>query len=148
VPGNIIGMKNGVFYVNNKNFDKTINLNNQYMISSAESDLIDPDDMTLMEKSGGFYTISKDSTLVVFDNVLMKKYSAKIKPAPYILAPAENGPFKWNNKDETWTPDNFGPLKIPTDCYFVLGDNRHNAMDSRYIGFVKKEDIKGVVLNK
>jgi signal peptidase I len=61
---------------------------------------------------------------------------------------AEYGAFKWNNKDAYWTPDNFGPIKIPTGCYFVLGDNRHNAMDSRYIGFVKKEDIKGVVLNK
>jgi hypothetical protein len=101
-----------------------------------------------MEKSGGTYMISKDFTLVTFDSVLIKKYSAKIKPALYIMAHFENGPFKWNNKDETWTPDNFGPIKIPTGCYFVLGDNRHNAMDSRYIGFVKKEDIKSVVLNK
>jgi signal peptidase I len=34
------------------------------------------------------------------------------------------------------------------DYYFVVGDNRHNALDSRYIGFVKKENIMGVVLNK
>jgi signal peptidase I len=148
VPGDVLEMKNGILFVNNKNFDKKINLNNQYMITSAESDLIDQEDMNAMEISGGKYPINQDFTLVTFDSVLIKKYSAKIKPAPYITAHSENGPFKWNNKDEQWTPDNFGPLKIPTGCYFVLGDNRHNAMDSRYIGFVKKEDIKGVVLNK
>jgi len=148
VPGDIIEMKDGILFVNNKNFDEKINLNNQYMISSAESNLIDQEDMDAMEKSGGIYMISKDSALVTFDSVLIKKYSAKIKPAPYILAHTENGPFKWNNKDAYWTTDNFGPLKIPTGCYFVLGDNRHNALDSRYIGFVKKENIKGVVLNK
>jgi signal peptidase I len=149
IPGDIIEMKNGIFYVNNKNFDKTLNLNNQYKISSAESDLIDEDDKAAMEKSGGIYMISKDSALVVFDNVLMKKYEPIIKKTTlYIMPHAEYGAFKWNNKDAYWTPDNFGPLKIPADCYFVLGDNRHNAMDSRYIGFVKKENIKGVVLNK
>jgi signal peptidase I len=148
VPGNTIEMRNGILYVNSKNFDEKINLNNQYMISSAESDLIDQTDMHAMETSGGAYMISKDFTLVTFDSILIKKYSSKLKPAPYIMAHAENGPFKWNNKDEQWTTDNFGPLKIPTGCYFVLGDNRHNALDSRYIGFVKKEDIKGVVLNK
>ena len=147
-PGDILEMKNGLLFVNNKNFDEKINLNNQYMISSAESDLIEQDDMIAMEKSGGVYQISKDFTLVTLDSVLIKKYSAKIKSATYIMAHSEYGPFKWNNKDQQWTTDNFGPLKIPADCYFVLGDNRHNALDSRYIGFVKKENIKGVVLNK
>ena len=148
LPGNIIEMKNGILFVNNKNFDEKINLNNRYIISGAESNLIDEEDMDAMEKSEGIYMISKDSTLVTFDSVLLKKYSPKIKPALYIMALLESGAFKWNNKDAYWTPDNFGPLKIPAGCYFVLGDYRHNALDSRYIGFVKKEDIKGVVLNK
>jgi len=149
MPGDIIEMKNGIFFVNNKNFDKKINLNNQYKISSAESGLIDEDDMTAMEKSGGIYSVSKDSFIVTFDNVLMKKYESKIKlPALYMVPNAQNGVFNWNHKEAYWTADNFGPLKIPSACYFVLGDNRHNSMDSRYIGFVKKEDIKGVVLKK
>lgn len=39
--------------------------------------------------------------------------------------------------------DNWGPLVVPPDRYFVLGDNRDNSEDSRYWGFIGREDIKG-----
>lgn len=39
-------------------------------------------------------------------------------------------------------------LKIPEDCYYVLGDNRFNSVDSRSFGTIKKEKIKGkLILN-
>jgi signal peptidase I len=147
VPGDIIEMRNGTLFINDKNFDKPLNLNIQYKISSSKLALIDEDDMAAMEKSCPVIQ-NGDSTLVTFDNVLMEKYGSQTNPALYIMSHFEDGPFKWNNKDDQWTTDNFGPLKVPANCYFVVGDNRHNAMDSRYIGFVKKENIKGVVLNK
>lgn len=147
-PGDVIEMKSGILFVNNKNFDSVLTLNRTYKISGQEFNLIEETDMETMAQAGGSYMTDADSGLVTFDNILIKKYAAKIKPVPYIIPYSEQGPFKWNNKDTLWTVDNFGPLKIPADSYFVLGDNRHNALDSRYIGFVKKEDIKGVVLNK
>jgi signal peptidase I len=32
---------------------------------------------------------------------------------------------------------------IPADHYFAMGDNRDNSLDSRYWGFVPKENIIG-----
>ena len=39
--------------------------------------------------------------------------------------------------------DNVGPVTVPADHYFVMGDNRDNSEDSRAWGFVKREKIHG-----
>ena len=42
--------------------------------------------------------------------------------------------------------DNFGPVTIPEESYFVLGDNRDQSLDSRFFGHVRRSKIMGKVL--
>jgi signal peptidase I len=39
--------------------------------------------------------------------------------------------------------DNFGPITVPPDQYFVMGDNRDQSLDGRFWGFVNREKVKG-----
>lgn len=51
--------------------------------------------------------------------------------------------------DTEWVPrdarvrDNFGPVTVPPENYFAMGDNRDESLDGRYWGFVPRDNVVG-----
>ena len=42
--------------------------------------------------------------------------------------------------------ERYGPVTVPANQYFMMGDNRDNSQDSRYWGFLPRDYIKGKAL--
>ncbi|MGH7657870.1 MAG: signal peptidase I [Gemmatimonadales bacterium] len=46
---------------------------------------------------------------------------------------------------EDYAPDlqDWGPIVVPPDSFFVMGDNRDSSYDGRYWGFLPRENVEG-----
>jgi len=49
------------------------------------------------------------------------------------------------SESETYRPDiqDWGPILVPPDSYFVMGDSRDNSHDSRMWGFLPRVNVRG-----
>ena len=59
----------------------------------------------------------------------------------FIVPPSPEGAARSDDLREE-----YGPVTVPADQYFVMGDNRDNSQDGRYWGFLPASYIKGQAL--
>ena len=92
--------------------------------------------------------------IVVF-NYAKQKLVKRIIGLPGEKIEFKNNKLYINNKEieedfghmetEDFSLSDIGYETIPDNMYFLVGDNRTNSLDSRYIGLVSDSDIEGVV---
>lgn len=133
--------------------------------------------MTNMEKSGD--TFIYKVMLSGKDAAAYRQNKADIisvnRMLPDQTYAASDTVFARSAVNDSWTPDNYGPLRIPAPgesitvdagnyklyknipgiqpgkniikekLYFLLGDNRYGAEDSRYIGLISHSKMMGIV---
>jgi signal peptidase I len=81
-------------------------------------------------------------TLEVREKKVYINGKALVEPYVHYLDPLEL-PTETNEVTSFDVRDRYGPVTVPPDQFFMMGDNRDNSADSRYWGFLRRDYIKG-----
>jgi signal peptidase I len=140
MEGDIVEIKNGDLFVNHKMVDDQLNLIQRYIISAKDyAEIVD-----LIPDSQAYP--SGDSVHVMMSAQLIK--TKHINAVRETLSLTEFDKDISERFSRKWNQDHFGPITVPPGNYFVLGDNRYSAADSRYQGFIPEEKFVATVLWK
>jgi signal peptidase I len=141
MPGDTVEIKGGILYVNKLEADKDLALMHVYKIDVKDA-------------AGVVYDEALSYTLPPYPDTVYAPFndqyvlSKKISCIRYILPPGLRDDSIFKVYRQNWNQDHFGPVKVPANKFFVLGDNRGNSTDSRYRGLVDRSKYAGTVLWK
>lgn len=143
IPNDVMEIKMGILYRNGKPLNEP-KVWNEYLIPKA---ILNNIKGFVANKGYDLYPVNDSTTRISLS--ANDQQDLKLSLPRYIVPKDSVNELVTKAYPNTkYNEDNFGPVKIPANSYFVLGDDRHNAADSRYLGFIKASEIKATVINK
>lgn len=140
LEGDVIEIKNGDLFINNKYVDSLLTLSHTYIVASEDINDID------LKKLDHSMNNTGDSLIIHKSDDYVKTNFPNARRI--ILDRSEKNEYITKVFGRNWNVDHFGPITVPVNHYFILGDNRHQALDSRYLGFIPTENFVATVLWK
>lgn len=136
LEGDKLELIDGVLFVNGKNQDKKLNTIHSYWVDTKALPQIEK-----ITKLEDYFNpmILEDSTMIHIEDKEILPY---MNAREVSIIGGESYLFQEFNPK--WTKNNFGPIIIPKNKGFVLGDNRDGSIDSRHIGCISLEQVVGV----
>jgi signal peptidase I len=140
-PGDTVEIKGGTLFINGKNADGDLQLRHVYKVSREAAETLEYD-----ESEAYVIPPYSDTLYIPLADRVVKK--AQLTGKRYILPAGLRDEAIYRIYHKNWNADHFGPLRVPPHKYFVLGDNRGSAHDSRHFGLIERDKILGIVLWK
>ena len=128
----------------------------RFIPSESMLPTLEIDDRLIIEKISYHFRKPERGDVVVFrptdalkEQNFNEAFIKRVIGVPGDIIEVKNGEVYVNDTQLTekyiLDPPNYeyGPVKVPPEQYFVLGDNRNNSLDSHHWGFVPLENLIG-----
>ena len=141
LPGDTLEIRAGILYINGENVDDSLAL--KHVFKLAVQDCTD----IVYDQKQAYTILPYTNTLYVsLEDTYVRKLSTPCER--YVLPAGLRDEEIFLTFKKNWNRDNFGPVRVPEGCWFVLGDNRGNSRDSRHLGLIEQRRFVGTVVWK
>lgn len=133
-----------MFYIPSSSMEDTLLINDKLIVNRFLYGIRSPrrgEIIVFKSREEPYVDIIKRCVGVAGDVIEMRDRVLYVNEIPF----AERPGVKYKNSRifPVHLMDNYGPITVPDNCIFMMGDNRYNSQDSRFWGSLPLDHVKG-----